>query len=299
MRQWRRIGAYGLCREGDRVLLVRAAPSADFPGTWQLPGGGLRHGEHPAAAVARKVTAETGLLVEVVAPRAVVSDVVQLRDAAVHTDRVIYDVRVRGGSLRDEPGGTIDAAAWVPEPELTGLRLMPYTADLLGVPVTPLPPSEHGRRRRIVPRWGRGQRFGAYGLVTDPAGRVLLALIAPGYPGAGRWHLPGGGTEHGEQPTVGLLRELVEESGQVGRVTGLLDVSSHRNPRAVGPEGRPIDWHVVRAVYRVVVDLPTEPTVTEAAGGSTAQARWFRPAEAAALPLTEAARAALARLALR
>ncbi|TWH66518.1 NUDIX domain-containing protein [Micromonospora olivasterospora] len=47
---------------------------------------------------------------------------------------------------------------------------------------------------------------------------MLLTKIAEGYPGAGLWHLPGGGTDHGEQPAAGLLRELVEEGGQLGRV---------------------------------------------------------------------------------
>ncbi|MDG4763778.1 NUDIX domain-containing protein [Solwaraspora sp. WMMD406] len=88
---------------------------------------------------------------------------------------------------------------------------------------------------RDVP--GRERRIGAYGVCRDaagrllmvrasartgvpgwwqipgggvPAGRILLTRIAPGYPGAGRWHLPGGGTDYGEQPAVGLLREIVE-----------------------------------------------------------------------------------------
>jgi ADP-ribose pyrophosphatase YjhB (NUDIX family) len=123
-----------------------------------------------------------------------------------------------------------------------------------------------------------------------------LTLIAPGYSGAGRWHLPGGGTDYGEQPVAALLRELAEESDQVGRVVELLLVMHGHNPAAVGPEGHPIDWYGVRAIFRVAADAPTEPRVTEAAGGSTAQARWFAPGEAAGLPLTDVARAALGRL---
>jgi ADP-ribose pyrophosphatase YjhB (NUDIX family) len=142
----------------------------------------------------------------------------------------------------------------------------------------------------------RGQRFAAYGVATDPAGRLLLTLIAEGFPGAGKWHLPGGGTDHGEQPAAALLRELAEETDQAGRVSELLDVTHVRNPRALGPEGYPIDWHAVRAIYRVLVEAPTEPRVTEAAGGSTARAGWFDLVEAAALPLTDVAAAAVSRL---
>ncbi|GAA1508162.1 hypothetical protein GCM10009827_022970 [Dactylosporangium maewongense] len=132
-----------------------------------------------------------------------------------------------------------------------------------------------------------GQRFAAYGFVTDPAGRVLLTQIAPGYPGAGKWHLPGGGTDPGEQPGEALLRELVEETAQHGEITELLGVTHRRNPGAIGPEGYPINWHAVRALYRVLVPSPTAPRVTEAAGGSTAAAAWFDRAELPGLQLTE------------
>jgi hypothetical protein len=79
-------------------------------------------------------------------------------------------------------------------------------------------------------------------------------------------------------------------------VTGLLGTSHRHDPAALGPEGVPIDWHVVRVLFRMRVDEPTEPSVTEDAGGSTAEARWFTPAETAGLPLTEVTRTAVARL---
>jgi len=118
---------------------------------------------------------------------------------------------------------------------------------------------------------------------------VLLTMIADGYPGAGSWHLPGGGTDHGEQPVAGLLRELVEEAGQLGRVVGLLAVDNLHNRAALGPEGRPLDWHGVRVIYRVRVDVPTEAVVTELAGGSTARAAWFAPDQLSGLRMTDVA----------
>ncbi|MFC0526373.1 NUDIX hydrolase [Phytohabitans kaempferiae] len=292
MGESRRIAAYGVCRDSrGAVLLARGSSTADLPAVWQLPGGGIDHGEHPADGVIREFGEETGLTVAVTGLRAVVSDVLWGR----HTDRVIYDVAVRGGTLRAEPDGTTDLAEWIAPAELTGLSLMPFTAELLGLPPTPVttPPPAHFAVPPVEARPTRGQRFAAYGVATDPAGRLLLTVIAEGYPGAGLWHLPGGGTDHGEQPVAALLRELAEETNQVGRVTDLLDVTHLHRPRALGPEGYPIDWHTVRAIYRVHVDAPTEPRVTEAAGGSTAGVAWFAPAEVAELPLTDVAASAV------
>ncbi|WP_341717572.1 NUDIX domain-containing protein [Micromonospora sp. FIMYZ51] len=294
MEQMRRVGAYGVVWDAERarVLLVRGSRAADFPGVWSLPGGGLEHAEHPAQAVVREVAEETGLSVEVTGLRAVVADVVPYPDqgVALHTDRMIFDLAVAGGTLRAEAEGSTDLARWVSLAEAAGLPLLAFTAEALGLPVVPLPSGALRRREPFpAPEARRRRRFGAYGLVTDPTDRVLLCLIAEGYPGAGRWHLPGGGTDHGEQPVTGLLRELVEESGQLGRVIELIGVDNLHNPAALGPEGYPIDWHGIRVVYRVAVDVPTEPAVTELAGGSTARAGWFTRPELQELPLTEIA----------
>jgi ADP-ribose pyrophosphatase YjhB (NUDIX family) len=321
----RRIAAYGVATDGDgRVLLVRASVRSNTPGVWTLPGGGIEHGEDPAEAAVREFAEETGLAAAVTGLRAVVSDITEMpwRGVELHHDRIVYDMAVVGGQLRDERDGTSDVAAWLSPAELAagrageagaGMPVMPFVAELLGVPsaaATAYPP---GARPEVpdtageltadgvaaVDAQGRPvqvRRFAVYGLVTDPAGRVLLTLIAPGYPGAGLWHLPGGGTDYGEQPAAALLRELAEEADQVGRVVDLLAVMHRHNPAALGPEGHPIDWHGIRAIYRVTVDAPTEPRVTEAAG-STVQARWFPPAATARLAKTDVAVAALRLLA--
>jgi 8-oxo-dGTP diphosphatase len=294
--QVRRIAAYGLCRdEAGRVLLVRAAAYDDFPGYWCLPGGGVEHGEAPRDALVREFAEETGLSVRVITLREVITDLgyVRRKRKVVHTDRVIYDVRVTGGTLCNEIDGTSDLAAWHAASDLPGLVLLPYVSRVLDVPITyreRIPPAQPV----VVPGITQVQRFAAYGLVTDPAGRLLLTRIADGYPGAGTWHLPGGGTDFGEQATAGLLREIVEETDQRGRVIELLDVMHLHRPGAMGPEGRPMDWHTVRSLYRVMVDEPTEPRVREV-GGSTAEARWLESTEASSLPLNGLAQDVLSR----
>ncbi len=289
----RRAAAYGVCRTADgSVLLTRGSELSAFPGVWSLPGGGVEHGEHPADTVVRELAEETGLAVAVTGVRGVVADVAALPDGSLeHTDRILYDVTVTGGELRPEIGGTSDLAEWVTRAAMAGLALLPFTARALGAPLGPedeVPVSDEPLRRSE-----RVQRFGSYGLVTDPAGRILLARISRGYPGGGRWHLPGGGTDFGETPERGLLRELYEETSQRGRIAGLLTVGHRYDPAALGPEGVPMDWHVIRVVYRVEVDEPVIAAVTEAAGGSTDRASWFTPGEVAELPLTELAQEAL------
>lgn len=294
MQQRRRIGAYGLCRdEQGRVLLVRAAHSGSTSGRWFLPGGGVEHGEHPADAVVREVKEETGLRVVVTGLREVLTDLDPMPDvpAVRHHDRIIFDVDAVGGDLRAETAGGTDRARWVTLATAADLPIMPFVATSLGLAA----PSDDGgsvdTTATVAPTVGRSfQRFAAYGLVTDPVGRVLLTLIAEGFPGAGRWHLPGGGTDFGESAVRGLERELREETDQAGRVGPLLAVSHRHHQDALGPEGVPIDWHGVRVVYRVTVDDPTPARVVEGHGGSTAAAGWFTPRSALGLPLTEVAR---------
>lgn len=290
----RRVGAYGVSRDPSGwILLARNSDASEFPGLWTLPGGGVEQGEHPDDAVIREFGEETGLEVGITGLRDVTADVEVLPNGNLeHTDRIIYDVMPVGGSLRAEVDGTTDLVEWVAPDALEALPLMPFTARVLGLPVTALPayPVADGG---VVARPTSVQRFSAYAAATDPGGRILLTRIAAGYPGAGLWHAPGGGTDHGETPEQALHRELAEETSQHGRVISLLGVSHRYDPAAVGPEATPIDWHVIRVLFRVVVDAPTEPIVSEAAGGSTDAAAWFSLREAEELELTELARGAL------
>lgn len=290
----RRIDAYGICTDGaGRTLLVPAGADANADsdadsgsaGVWLLPGDRVRHGEHPAATVLRAMQAQTGRSAALLRVRDVIADVAPPdAGAAVHHDRILFDATVSDG-----PTGR---ARWMTPDELAAVPLAPFVAAALGVPASPpaprppAPPAQQQPPDDAADDPRRRQRFAAYALVTDPADRILLTRIAPGYPGAGRWHLPGGGTDFGESPLRGVLRELYEESGQRGRVTGVLGISHRRNAAALGPEGHPIDWHAVRVLYRVLVDVPTAPAVTEAAG-STAAAAWFPRAALAGLPTTE------------
>jgi 8-oxo-dGTP diphosphatase len=289
----RRIAAYAVATDAEgRILLVRASARSGTPGVWSLPGGAVDHGEDPNHTVVRETAAETGLSVAVTGLRDVLADMRSLphRGVTIHTDRLVYEVSIRGGNLLDRVGHPTDLARWHTLAQAEKLRLRPFTADALGLSAASadLRPEEAPDFPSFYAYPGpdglhRAQRFAAYAIATDPADRLLLTRIAPGYPGGGRWHLPGGGTDYGEQPGTALIRELVEETGQVGRLVELLGVASHRDAASLGPEGYPIDWHGVRAYYRVVVEEPTEVVVKDV-GGSTSEARWIDLKDVAAIP---------------
>lgn len=152
------------------------------------------------------------------------------------------------------------------------------------------PPSQHaGRDAGLVAASGevplRVQRLAAYALVTSPRG-VLLTQLSERTNAAGRWGLPGGGVDPGEDPQVAVLREVTEETGQQVRLTGLLGVhDGHWVGRA--PDGRLEDFHAVRLIWRAVCDAPTDPVVHDI-GGTTAAAAWVPRAALAGLPLSDA-----------
>lgn len=291
-----RIAAYGEVRdENGRVLLTRRKRAGREAGPWHLPGGVIDHGEPPKRAAGRLVTEHTGY--EVVVGKAL--EAVAVARRGVHTNAIIYSARVHGGPGPEFAG---DAAEWVDPARAAAEAHSPFVSAALGLAddrlagrvdkapqeTRPVPPAKakKGRRRR-------GQRFGAYGVVADGGGRILLARIAEGYPGGGTWHLPGGGVDFGESPEAAVAREIYEETGQEALVGTLLNVTSFRHRRAIGPEGYPLDWHGVRAIYSATVPDPSAAQVVEAAGGSTSESRWWDAAALDDLPLSAAVEDAL------
>ena len=114
------------------------------------------------------------------------------------------------------------------------------------------------------------------GIVLDeqPGEEVRLLLVLRGQePSKGRWSVPGGRVEPGEDDLTATAREVLEETGlavEVGRLVGTVE----RDAPAGGV-------YVIRDYLCRVV--PDADPATVRAGDDADDARWFTPREIAGL----------------
>jgi len=145
-----RVAAYGLAWRGERVLLCRVAPGHLGSGSWTLPGGGLRFGESPEAAVVRELEEETGLRGRIAGSPEISSETGTwpLRGASVrfHQVRLVYPMEIVGGSQRDEAAGSTDTCDWFSAGDAARLKLTGLARTSLEPPgAAPDRDSEGGR----------------------------------------------------------------------------------------------------------------------------------------------------------
>ena len=102
------------------------------------------------------------------------------------------------------------------------------------------------------------QRVAAYAVVVSTRG-LLATLYSSRTAVDGRWGMPGGGIDPGEEPGAAVVREVHEETAQDVELGALVAVQSSH-------------W-AVRLVYRATCAEPEDPRVLDV-GGTTADARW-------------------------
>ncbi|MFI7305793.1 NUDIX hydrolase [Micromonospora aurantiaca] len=106
--------------------------------------------------------------------------------------------------------------------------------------------------------------YGVSGVVTDDAGRVLLARRGDN----GRWSVPAGTVDPGEQPADALVREVHEETGVKVAIDRLAGVATHP---VVYPNGDACEYLNIWFRCRAVGGAPT------ADGDESLAVAWFAP----------------------
>ncbi|GAA2833563.1 NUDIX hydrolase [Kribbella solani] len=144
----RRVAAYAVCIDGERVLLARYVSPHGDGSWWTLPGGGVEPGEDPYDAVVREVAEETGYECVVeeligVDSRVIPAALRRVRGKVDHQNiGIFYAVRITGGTHRPEPNGETAESVWTPIADVETLR----RAGLVDIGValgTTRPPSGH------------------------------------------------------------------------------------------------------------------------------------------------------------
>ncbi len=142
----------------------------------------------------------------------------------------------------------------------------------------------------------RRQRVAAYALLTRD-GDVLLTRMSGRTRIEGRWTLPGGGVDHGEDPRDALRREIYEETGLTAEPGRILDVHATHFTGARA-DGLVEDYHGIHLIFDAELDERSReatPHVVEE-DGSTDHAEWLPVEQALSLDLLGAARHALSLL---
>ena len=110
-------------------------------------------------------------------------------------------------------------------------------------------------------------------VVFDAEGRILLVRRA-NPPAQGKWSIPGGRVEQGEDDETAVVRELQEETALVGTVV-----------REVGSLNRDAPGGGVYVIRDFLVSVDGE--LAPRAGDDASEARWFAPDELPGLDTSE------------
>ena len=137
------------------------------------------------------------------------------------------------------------------------------------------------------------QRVAAYALIRRDD-EVLLTRMSSLTRIQGRWTLPGGGIDHGEDPRDALRREVYEETGLRVLPGRVVDVHATHFVGARA-DGVVEDYHGIHLIFEAEIEagsVDAEPHVVER-DGSTEHVEWVPVQRALSLNLLSSARHAL------
>ena len=109
----------------------------------------------------------------------------------------------------------------------------------------------------------------AFAIIKNNNDKILLVQIAPPFRDDHKWNFPGGVIEDGEELEIGLVREVLEETNIVCKISDMIDKFS-----TIDPEN---DIHIFNGKY---ISGVVKPQIHE-----ILQAKWFTIEEALKLPL--------------
>jgi 8-oxo-dGTP diphosphatase len=123
----------GLMAKDGRVLITQRRADQALPLQWEFPGGKVEPGEAPAAALARELTEEIGVTVEVGRVWDVLFHAYETFDLVM----LVYACRIATGEPR---AVEVADVAWVPTAELPAWDILPADRPLVDRLVSEGPP---------------------------------------------------------------------------------------------------------------------------------------------------------------
>ncbi len=108
-------------------------------------------------------------------------------------------------------------------------------------------------------------RVSVKALIRDDIGRVLVVKEGDDY-----WDLPGGGTEHSEDLSISLQREVIEETGLAVDVGKLYDS---------------IKFQSVDGIQALFIIYECQPKTMKIALGDASESAWLAPEKLTDWPL--------------
>ena len=112
--------------ETGRFLLIK-----EDNGKWELPGGGLDHGEDPISGLKREIHEETGLVATFISPTPKYFTTVEKLGGDTYVANVIYEIKLK--DLNFTPSEECQEAGYFSVEEARKLDLFPNVKKFLEV----------------------------------------------------------------------------------------------------------------------------------------------------------------------